>query len=121
MRFRSEKDRNVSLPENNKLWRESLKKRFNHTYLLALEQVSYYFTSPGEQQFSQSKLKFSVNMGSTISPINDIICLSHYSPTILAAHQDQQVALLNVREEASICLAVQVPGKSTGQSSETEV
>jgi len=102
VRFRCEKARNVSLPENNRLWRESLKKRLNYTYLLSLEQVSYYLQNTVEGE--PARLKFHVTMGTADLPIDDVICVSTYSPSILSAHQNQKLSLLNVREEGTICL-----------------
>jgi hypothetical protein len=42
IRFKSEKAKSLTLPENNKLWRESLKKQINYNYIVSIEQVSYY-------------------------------------------------------------------------------
>lgn len=98
MKFRCEKGRSVSVPDNNRLWRESLKKRLNYTYLLSLEQPSYYLQPADEQPVHSSRLKFHVTMGTTDLPIDDVICLSNYSSGILPAHQSQKISLLNVRE-----------------------
>jgi hypothetical protein len=78
LRFRSEKAKTLSLPENNILWREMTKKKMKGNYLLSIEQISYYVVARDELSAVMPILFFTV--GNSKTPFTEIVDITQYNP-----------------------------------------